>query len=101
MKRSCKPSTLNSWETNRKRLRANVITLQEIQEGNVDLFNPEIKKQTKNERKQWKIDYEQSYFKFSLDRDSKIMQITKMNSRLAASLAIARSIALLIAHYRT
>lgn len=42
-------------------MNATCISLQQIQEGNVDLFHFKMKKQTETGQKQYKIDCEQSY----------------------------------------
>ena len=50
------PSGSTNRKTGWKSHRANAITLQQIHVGNVDLFHPKMKKQTKTGQRQYKID---------------------------------------------
>ena len=51
MKRSCKQSSSTPGKPTGKSQRANAFSLQQIQEGNVDLFHPEIKKKKKKKKR--------------------------------------------------
>ena len=97
MKRSCKQSSSTPGKPTRKSQRADAFSLQQIQEGNVDLFHPEIKKKKKNKLKisESNDKYTASSRTFSLDHARKVTvklcKSQKCDSRPHRSLNLSRA----------
>ena len=95
MERSCKQSSSTPGKPTGKSQRTNAFSLQQIQEGNVDLFHPEIKK-SELKMSESNEKYTASSRTFSLDHalklTVKLCKLQNCDSRLAAS-PLAKSIA--------